>query len=254
MRAARGKWIKLLHDDDVLHPDCLRLMLLAVQSHPRAMSVSCRADHYYNGKKVYAFDRGSLPFLEAVAPEHVHLAMYLLEDVGGAPPSLQMISRDVVREGVLFEEVDGMRTLVDSCWNARVRSLGASLILNAALIDWNQGTHKTETSGQDPEILDQEFVRFRRFVVPFIPPSVCRPPLSAVEDMVRLVRALYRLRRGEVRLAIKLLTRVRNLQAVMLASRWLVNQRSGARGLTSIQRHVIVQEAHQLATHETHCA
>src|SRR5919109_2935150 len=154
-------------------------MIRAAHSYPEAVAVSCRCDSYLHGRKIRSFARGARPLIEAVDPERVHLAMYMLEDVRGAQPSLQLVSRDVVQKGVLFEQVGGTGVLVDSCWNARVRSKGLALILNSSLVDCHQGDHTTVTSAAGPDSLDDEHIRFRRFVASFIPPSLQKPRLEA---------------------------------------------------------------------------
>src|SRR5215470_1298397 len=41
LKAARGEWIKLLHDDDVLKPSCLGVLAHIVREHRHAVAVSC---------------------------------------------------------------------------------------------------------------------------------------------------------------------------------------------------------------------
>lgn len=195
LRVANGAWIKLLHDDDVLKPNCLKRMIAAARAYPEAVSVTCRADYYLNGALSSAYKRGNRPLLETISRDQVHLAMLTLQDVGGAQPSLQMVSRRICEQGIFFEEIDGMRSLVDSCWNARVRAIGPSLILNESLVEWHQGQHPTETSTRDLDQLDEEFIRFRPFVYGFIPAHVKRPSLDSTVGLVRLHRGVSRLTR-----------------------------------------------------------
>jgi glycosyltransferase involved in cell wall biosynthesis len=42
--AARGKYVKLFHQDDLLVPDCLALQVAALERHPEAVLAFCRRD------------------------------------------------------------------------------------------------------------------------------------------------------------------------------------------------------------------
>jgi len=222
--ACRGTWIKLLHDDDVLRPTCLEKMVAAAEHLEKVVLVTCRADYYSDGKLTKRFTRGRLPLIERIDRNEVHLAMYLLEDLGGSLPSQQMIHRSVIDGGCLLEKVEGIQMIMDSCWNTKVRALGETLILNEALTEWHQGAHETITSTVPQSMLDDEFVLFRRYVRGFIPAAAKAPPLDAVEQMVLLTRALHRLRHKRFGQAFDLVRRVKNPRAYLLAVRWVLQQ------------------------------
>ena len=57
LRAARGQWIKFLHDDDVLKPNCLEVLAHIVRTYREAIAVSCACEHFLNGKLVGPFYR-----------------------------------------------------------------------------------------------------------------------------------------------------------------------------------------------------
>lgn len=241
-RAAKGCWIKVLHDDDVLRSNCLDVMIRVARLHPQAVAVCCRPDHYIDGVPRRAYTRGAHPYVEAVDPRHVHLAMYLLEDVGGSIPSCQMVSRAVIASGALYAD-DGFPSLYDACWFARVRQLGLGLIVNEALVEWHQGRHESLTRMMELGALAEQYIQFRSFVEPFIPPSVERPRLEAVEDMIRIQQAVYHVRRGDLKAAARLLGSVRNAQSLTLFGRWALNRFLPPR---SIRRFVIAQNPEDL--------
>src|SRR5580693_2274528 len=52
LKRARGEWIKILHDDDVLKPNCLEVLAYIVRRCSNAIAVSCACDQFVDGKLV----------------------------------------------------------------------------------------------------------------------------------------------------------------------------------------------------------
>jgi len=52
LKAARGQWIKFLHDDDVLKPNCLEVLATIVKEYPCTIAVSCACEQFLDGKLV----------------------------------------------------------------------------------------------------------------------------------------------------------------------------------------------------------
>src|SRR5262249_39927454 len=111
LRAARGQWIKFLHDDDFLKPNCLEVLAHIVRTYREAIAVSCACEHFLNGKLVGPFYRRDRAVLERMEPGDALLAMYILDEAGWALPTQQMVHRSVVDGGVLFEKAPGIDTL-----------------------------------------------------------------------------------------------------------------------------------------------
>ena len=104
LKAARGEWIKFLHDDDVLKPNCLQVLAAIVREYRHAIAVSCACEHFLDGKLVGGFDGRDRAVLEQIEPGDALLAMYILDEAGWALPSQQMVHRTVAEGGVLFEK------------------------------------------------------------------------------------------------------------------------------------------------------
>jgi len=126
LRAARGTWIKLLHDDDVLKPNCLDVLTRAVAGRSDIVAVSCADEGFVDGIRTERFHRLDRPLLEEISAGEALLAMYLLDEGAWARPSQQLIHRSIVDAGIMFEDPAGLVMLVDSWWNARVRARGRS--------------------------------------------------------------------------------------------------------------------------------
>src|SRR5262249_52026329 len=139
IRAARGKWIKILHDDDVLKPNCLEVLARIVRGRPDVIGVSCAAESFLDGKLIRPFMRQDRALLERLEPSDALLAMYILDEAGWAMPTQQMVHRSIFESGIFFEEVAEIKTLHDSWFNARVCARGATLVYNAPLVEWHQG-------------------------------------------------------------------------------------------------------------------
>lgn len=221
---ARGEWIKILHDDDVLKPRCIEVLASIASFRPQAKSISCRSDRYFENELVHGFERGNRPYLESISPADIAPASYLMADIGGGLPSEQFIRRKVVEDGILLQQVGTLAALVDSCWNIRVRQSGYSLILNDALVLWCQGYHDTETTKAGRDNLDREFVEFREFAFNHIADPSYLPDLNTVQNYVRLVRASWRLKNGDLRGAIPLFLRALRPSAILLLLRLRSNK------------------------------
>jgi glycosyltransferase involved in cell wall biosynthesis len=207
LKAARGEWIKILHDDDVLKPNCLEVLAKVVRNRD-VIAVSCACEQFVDGKLAKPFSRRDRPILEHMDSANALLAMYILDESGWALPTQQMVHRSVVEAGVLFEKAPGINTLYDSWFNARVRARGATLIYNLPLVEWHQGRHETTTSAVTDDELSAEFVAFRKLILPLVPKDRKPPSLKNVEEMVIITRALTHLRKMRLRAAIRVVARI----------------------------------------------
>src|SRR5262249_33521280 len=64
LRAARGNWIKILHDDDILKGNCLEVLAGIAQEYPDVLSISCACEVFIEGQLVRPFSRLDRPLLE----------------------------------------------------------------------------------------------------------------------------------------------------------------------------------------------
>ena len=238
LKAARGEWIKLLHDDDVLRPNCLEVLADIVRQYHNTVAVSCACENFLDGKLVKPFERRDRAVLEQIEPGDALLAMYVLDESGWALPTQQMVHRSVVNAGVLFEKAPGINTLYDSWFNARVRAKGATLVYNLPLVEWHQGQHETTTSAITDEQLTAEFLAFRRLVLPLIPKDRNPPSLKSAEGMIMIIHALNHLRKKRLWAAIRTAGNIHDACAYRLTKDWLL-RRYYPRRFSSVARTVL---------------
>ena len=252
LRASRGEWIKILHDDDVLKPNCLEVLAGIVEKRPGVIAVSCACENFVHGKLVRPFRRRDRPLLEQIDSSDALLAMYTLDEACWALPTQQLVHRSLIEAGVLFERAPGINTLYDSWFNARVHSRGSALVYNSPLVEWHQGQHETTTSALTEDDLTGEFLAFRKLLLSLMPKNVSRPDLRSVEELVMLVRAIRQLRCKRVKAAIKGVASVWDPIAYGLALRWLLRQyyprRFSLIRRTMIWRNETEMEAHPGST------
>lgn len=224
LKASCGEWIKILHDDDVLKPNCLDVLAGIVRQRPGVVAVSCACDKFVDGRLVAPFHRRDRALLEQINSSDALLAMYILDEACWALPTQQLVHRSVIDAGVLFEKAPGLTTMYDSWFNARVHARGAALVYNSALVEWHQGEHETTTSAVTEDDLTAEFLAFRKLLLLVMPNHLRPPDIRSVEGMVRLVRAFRQLRCMRVVAAIRGLASVWDATAYSMTIRWLLRQ------------------------------
>jgi glycosyltransferase involved in cell wall biosynthesis len=224
LKAARGQWIKFLHDDDVLKPNCLEVLANIVREYPRTIAVSCACEQFLDGKLVRRFDRRDRAVLEQMESGDALLAMYILDEAGWALPTQKMVHRSVVERGVLFEKAPGINTLYDSWFNVSVCALGSTLIYNLPLVEWHQGQHETTTSAIADDQLTEEFLALRRLVLPLVPKDRHPPSLKSAEGMVAIIGALNHLRKRRFWKAVRVFAGIHDICAYRLSLNWLLRQ------------------------------
>jgi glycosyltransferase involved in cell wall biosynthesis len=237
-KAARGEWIKILHDDDVLKSNCLEVLAHIVTEYRDVVAVSCACEHFLDGKLVGPFDRRDRAVLEQMEPGDALLAMYILDEAGWALPTQQMVHHSVVDAGVLVEKAPGIDTLYDSWFNARVCARGETLVCNLPLVEWHQGQHETTTSAITDNQLTAEFLAFRKLVLPLVPKDRKPPSLKNVNNMVLVIRALTHIRKMRLRAAVRVVVHIWDPRAYVMAINWLLRQYYPRR-FSSIARTVI---------------
>jgi glycosyltransferase involved in cell wall biosynthesis len=224
LRAARGEWIKILHDDDALKPNCLEVLAHIVKEYPNVTAVSCACEHFRNGKLVRPLYRRDRAVLERMEPDDALLAMYILDEAGWALPTQQMVHRSVVDADVLFEEAPGISALNDSWFNARVCARGAILVYNVPLVEWHQGQHETWTSALTEDQRTAEFLALRRLILPMVPKDRNPPSLESAEGMIMIIRALNYLRKMRFWEGIRIIARIHNVCAYRLTIGWVLRR------------------------------
>src|SRR5262249_54962020 len=91
LKAARGEWLKMLHDDDLLKPNCLEVLARIVRRSRNVIAISCACETFCDGKLVRPFYRRDRAVLEQIESGDALLAMYILDEAGWARPTQQMV-------------------------------------------------------------------------------------------------------------------------------------------------------------------
>jgi len=219
---ARAPWVKPLYDDDVLRPDCLETLLLAVRGLPSVALVSCLCDSYSHGKRLRNLRRRGRAELELVPQRYVHLGMYL-QDCPCGVPSQVMVKRQAIEKGALFEQVRGIVSSVDAWWNCSVLRHGDLLFVNKVLVEFHQGSHDSITRSVR-DTLEEEYAPVLQWELQHIDRALNPPPLPIVMQMVKCVRALHHLRSRRMAEALRLVGQLRHPSAFFLLTRWILNQ------------------------------
>ena len=223
LRLARGRWIKLLYDDDILRPTCLEVLLEAVGNDMSIALATCLVDRYSNGSRVKSGNRGNRARIERLPRRTVHLALYL-GDVEVGMPTQVLVNRSGIEAGVLLEEVSGISCAVDTWWFTRLLRQGDLLMVNEVLAEEHQGFHETVSRGFSHDDLDREMETLKELTFPFIHPACHPPPIRVAKQSLQLVRALYRLRQREPGGAIQLAATAWHPQAWLIATRWVLRR------------------------------
>ncbi|GGE96049.1 glycosyltransferase family 2 protein [Sphingomonas prati] len=222
LRGAPGEWLKLLHDDDVLERDCVTTLMAGARACPEARLLRCGVDRYIGNNLVTPFRPGNRPLFASIPQSQAAAAAYMLQDVGEAIPTAQCVHRSAIEAGILFEMVDGMPTMAESCWNARLYDFAPVLIVNRALAQWRQGEQETMSSAIVLDDLDREFIAYRAYAYHYVRDKASVPPLGVAEDFIRLLRALARLKRGHLAAFARHLLATRHPGAVPMVLRHLL--------------------------------
>ena len=221
-RQARGTWIKPLHSDDVLRPECLETLLLSTRGLPSVVMVSSLFERYFLGRRVRSWRRRGKAPVELIRQPYIHLGMYL-QDCNVGLPSQVMVHRRAIEQGALFEDVPGVIGSVDTVWNCAVLRHGDLLFVNKVLAEHHQG-HETTTGSLRAGQTESEYPITLGRELECIDPSLKPPPLPVVLQMVQCLRAFSYLKGGKIRDAFRLVGQIRHLSALFLTTRWVLSQ------------------------------
>ncbi|MBD3275525.1 MAG: glycosyltransferase [Candidatus Marinimicrobia bacterium] len=222
LRHARGQWIKLLHDDDRLKPDCLTELIAVVNNFNtrKIACVTCGVDRFEGGNVKSPGRRAGWPLIEIIPQDQIHTVMYMAEDAGGAAPSQKMIHRRVVDQGGFMEKPEGLNILVDSWFNAEIGQHGDLVLYRKPLVEWHQGEHETESDGLDLSGAENEFYILRHKLWDKIVDKSHLPPPEIMNQMIAMQRSLIRIRRGQIKEGLKILSGIRSIRAFWEYLHW----------------------------------
>lgn len=224
VRHARGEWIKLLHDDDELHPDCLGRFHEVLANDRCRSTVSlacCRTDRLLpDGRRLPWKRPRSRPDVEIIDAMHTPLAMYLQQDVGSSAPTCICINRSIVeRHGAYMPTHEAFVSAVDTLWALNLAALGDRVIINESLA-LKRDEPVSVTGGMTDEAMDREFAELRRLQLEMVPAALNPPRYEVALGALRIRRAMHRLaKRRSLGQALKLVRESPDPGAWLLALR-----------------------------------
>lgn len=224
VRHASGTWVKLLHDDDELYPQCLERFHAALAVEDTASRVSlacCRSDRQLQDGRVVPWTRGLKQSpVEVLDRMHTPLSMYLQQDVGSSVPSCICINRGIMeRHEVYMPSEDTLVSAVDTLWAMHFARHGDRLIINESLV-LKRDEPISVTGGMTDEAMDREFALIRKLQLEMIPPSLNPPPYDVAMGALRLRRGLHRLvKRRSPKEALRFFASTRDPRSWILAMR-----------------------------------
>jgi glycosyltransferase involved in cell wall biosynthesis len=202
LRECRTNWIKLLHDDDLLLPECLERFSEAVSLAPDALAIRCRTHDFTKGRRTRTFTRRpGVPQMIRIAPPDTLVSMYLNDNGAGGVPTLLAVSQRVIDAGINFEEHRGLWHMVDTYWAARIAARGPWVIINEALTERYQGDTESVTSQTADTVFDAELPIIRELIYELMPADVRErvPPVARMNAAYSAVRGLRGLSRRKLR-------------------------------------------------------
>ena len=222
LRHARGEWIKLLHDDDRLKPNCLTELINVVNRvrSRKIACVTCGVDRFEAGSVKSPGRRAGWPLIEIIPQDQIHRVMYMAEDAGGAAPSQKMIHRRVIDQGGFMEKPQGLDILVDSWFNAEIGQHGDLVLYRKPLVEWHQGEHETESDGLDLSGAENEFYILRHKLWDKIVDKSQLPPPEIMNQMIAIQRSLLRIKRRQIKEGLKILSGIRSARAFWEYLHW----------------------------------
>jgi len=197
LRGSRGKWVKLLHDDDSLYPNCLaefRTALAGLPANHQIILAACRSDDLRLDGSIRRWQRRpAQPAAEVLPQRYAALAMYLHEDVGSSLPSCLCLNRRLlVARDAWMPKHPAFSSSVDSHWAVELTAAGDKLILNASLVRKREELGSV-TGALSDKALDRETEILREIQCRAIPADLTAPPLHVAQQAHRLRRAAHRL-------------------------------------------------------------
>jgi len=223
LRAARGRWIKPLFDDDALKPGALEGLVGAAALCPGAAIVRCLTERVIDGRRRSAERVGRRATIEVIRQREAHLAMYL-QDLDIGTPTSVLAHRRCIEAGVLFEDPEGISSSVDVWWFVRALRHGDLALVNEPLVEMHQGGHETVTSGTDDDERYAQFELLREWLLPMIDLDSAPPGLDSAQGMIRLIRAAHDVSHGRPIVGLRRALRERDPNAWRLATRWALRR------------------------------
>lgn len=224
---ARGRWIKLLHDDDVMLPGCLERMARVAEACDGTALVACCARVMTEGEPGGGAEgragRAERAGVHRVAQSDAHLAMYV-QDLDIGIPSQVLVRGGAVRagaRGALMPEDGRVVAGLDARWYARVLQHGDAVIMGEVLVRQHRG-HGPSVSGMfTDELRLRDGMVIREELRSMMADASRAPSVEAVRGLLRLIRASGRLVAGDVRGAVVLARDVRDPVAWRMGLRWM---------------------------------
>jgi len=222
MRLVRSEWIKPLHDDDEMEPDCLGSMLDAGRRSGSAAIVQCLTRRIDDRGRCRDDTPGRRARIEEMTGRSACLSMYL-QDLDIGVPTQMMVRARHVHAGAHFPTHGEITTATDVLWYIDLLARGGLVLLNERLVVHRLDGHATATSELGEAGFFRECELLRDVLLPIVeqdhPPSA-----ESVRQMLKLIRALWNVHRGRVFHGIAIAATCWNPFAWLLATRWALRR------------------------------
>jgi glycosyltransferase involved in cell wall biosynthesis len=195
MRQAVGKYIKILHDDDLLLPHCLEEFSNAVDMYPDIEVVSCRIREIENSVTVKDYRDLRRPKYVLLTPKQAGKLMYLQRDVGSGLPTALLIKKSVIANGGQMPEKPHLPYCIDSVWNMHLLLFGNRLVINKVFAEhsFRDGT-KSLTSEITENDFEQEVLRLRQYQYEILSLLHCKvPSLAVIKEQLQIIWAFRKI-------------------------------------------------------------
>lgn len=196
MLSARGRWIKLLHDDDWLAAGALRRFAEVARSHASAVFLTCAAN--------LVLDHGIKPYVPPGrrAGVCVHSGQQLLVDLYllrttrhiGIVPSTLLVNRRHVEAGCLMRSYGSLTQAVDQLFYVDLACRGEVVIIPEGLVYYDDTMHASVGKSTPFPEIDRETLELKRLTFSLIEDKARLPRPEAVTRALRVARLRSRYR------------------------------------------------------------
>ena len=201
MLACRGKWIKLLHDDDWLTPGSLETFAEMARKYPHAAFMTSTSHLVQDsGTKCRRGERVTL-----YSSQQCLADLYLVGKtrVLGIVPSTLLINSEVIRAGCRMRNYKSIRWGVDQLFFVDLACFGDMVAIDDGLIFYDMTAHASITASKSFSQIDQETLDLKHLTWSLIQDKQGLPDPETVVRALRVARLRGRFRHQPLWVTIK---------------------------------------------------
>ncbi|MCP3407834.1 glycosyltransferase family 2 protein [Bradyrhizobium sp. CCGB01] len=186
MLACRGRWIKVLHDDDWLAPASLATFAEMARTYPTAAFMTSTSHVVHDGGIKYR--RGGQVYLYSSQQCLEDLYLAGKTRLLGIVPSTLLINANVIRAGCLMRNYKSISWGVDQLFFLDLACQGDMVAIDDGLVFYDMTSHATITAtGSFPQI-DQETVDLKHLTWSLLEDKGRLPDPDTVVRALRVAR------------------------------------------------------------------